>query len=55
MGKADVPNLLREFHEGFCGGHFAGRVTVEKILAAGYYWPIMFKDTFDYCKRCEVC
>ena len=20
-----------------------------------YYWPIMFKDTFDYWSRCEVC
>ena len=54
VGKSDVPNLLREFHEDFCGGHFAGRVTVGKILAAGYYWPTMFKETFDYCKRCEV-
>ena len=28
---------------------------MEKILAAGYYWPTMFKETFDYCKCCEVC
>ena len=28
---------------------------MEKILTAGYYWPTMFKETFDYCKRCEVC
>lgn len=53
--KSDVPKLLREFHEGFCGGHFVRRVMVEKILAAGYYWPTMLKYTFDYCKRCEVC
>ncbi|OAE34230.1 hypothetical protein AXG93_1099s1090 [Marchantia polymorpha subsp. ruderalis] len=41
--------------QGSCGEHFAGRITVEKILAAGYYWPTMFKDSFDYCKRCEIC
>lgn len=55
MGKSDVSKLLREFHEGFCGGHFAGRVTVEEIFTAGNYWPTMFKDNFDYCKRCKVC
>jgi hypothetical protein len=54
VGKTVVPKLLREFHEGFCGEHFTGRVIVKKILAARYYWPTMFKDTFDYCKHCEV-
>jgi hypothetical protein len=34
VGKMAVPKSLREFHEGFCGGHFLGRVIVEKILAA---------------------
>ena len=28
---------------------------MEKILAAGYYWRTMFKNTFDYWKYCEVC
>ena len=55
VGEMDVPKLLQEFHEDFCRGYFAGRVTVEKIFAAGYYWLTMFKDTFDYCKRYEVC
>jgi hypothetical protein len=37
IGKHDTSRLLYEFHDGFCGGHFAGRITVEKILQAGYY------------------
>jgi len=32
IGKRDNSRLLYEFHDGFCGGHFAGRITAEKIL-----------------------
>jgi hypothetical protein len=46
---------LYEFHDGFCGGHFAGRITVEKILQVGYYSPTFFKDAHDYCRSCDVC
>jgi hypothetical protein len=55
IGKRDTSRLLYEFHDGFCGGHFAGRITAEKILQAGYYWPTLFKDAHDYCKSCDVC
>jgi hypothetical protein len=37
IGKCDTSHLLYEFHDGFCGGHFARRITVEKILQASYY------------------
>jgi len=32
IGKHDTSRLLYEFHDGFCGGHFTGRITAEKIL-----------------------
>ncbi len=34
IGKRDTSRLLYEFHDGFCGGHFAGQITAEKILQA---------------------
>jgi len=46
---------LYEFYDEFCGGHFAGRITAEKILQVGYYWPTLFKDAHDYCRSCDVC
>jgi len=46
---------LYEFHDGFYGGHFAGRIIPEKILQIGYYWPTLFKDAHDYCRSCDVC
>jgi len=35
IGKHDTSRLLYEFHDGFCEGHFARRITAEKILQAG--------------------
>ena len=31
------------------------RKTVAKILQCGFYWPTMFKDTYNFCKRCIEC
>jgi hypothetical protein len=55
IGKHDTSRLLYEFHDGFCGGHFVGRIIAEKILQAGYYWPTLFKDAHDYCRSCDLC
>ena len=42
----------------FCGTSYSGENPCGMILLANdvqwYYWPTMFNDTFDYCKRCEV-
>jgi hypothetical protein len=46
---------LYEFHDGFCGGHFVGQITIKNILQVGYYWPTFFKDAHDYYKSCDVC
>jgi len=38
--KRDMSRLLYEFHDGFCGSHFVGRITTEIFLQAGYYWQV---------------
>jgi len=53
--KEDVLTLLSEFHEGVCGGHFARKITIEKILQGEYHCPTFFKDAMEYCKTCDVC
>ena len=55
-----VPNdeqirILTFFHSEACGGHFSARKTVDKILQAGFYWPTLFKDCFEFCKTCTRC
>ncbi|XP_024046520.1 uncharacterized protein LOC112100886 [Citrus clementina] len=50
MSKQDAkPRLIP------CGGHFSSRKTTAKILQCGFYWPTMFKDTYEFCKSCEKC
>ena len=48
-----VPNdeqvrILTSCHSEACGGHFSARKTADKILQAGFYWPTLFKDCFDF-------
>ena len=55
-----VPNddqigILTFCHSKACGGHFSTRKTTDKILQAGFYWPTLFKDCFEFCKTCARC
>ena len=37
--KEELYKVLEENHEGACGGHFAMKITLHKILQEGYVWP----------------
>ncbi|XP_057864610.1 uncharacterized protein LOC131072459 [Cryptomeria japonica] len=50
-----IEEVLKEFHEGPVGGHFAARTTALKIMRVGYYWPEMFKDAQSWVKKSEKC
>ncbi|CAL9012077.1 unnamed protein product, partial [Prunus brigantina] len=26
-----------------------------KVLQSGFFWPTLFKDTFDFCSKCDRC
>ena len=47
--------IIKEAHSGTAGGHFAGKPTTQKILAAGLWWPTLHKDTKEFCKCCDIC
>jgi hypothetical protein len=47
--------VMRELHERPLRGHFASDITQRKILDAGYWWPIMYRDVHDYCRPCDAC
>jgi len=38
------PSILAEAHGGVVLGHYAGRVTAQKILCVGLWWPMVCKD-----------
>lgn len=47
-------SILVEAHAGVAGGHYAGSVTMQKILRAGLWWPIVHKDSNAYCRMCDT-
>lgn len=47
--------VVRELHEGICGGNFTTHMTTNKILRTGYYWPTLFRDAHAYKRKCEAC
>ncbi|KAL3697673.1 hypothetical protein R1sor_011749 [Riccia sorocarpa] len=51
----EVGGVIESLHSEASGGHYAMKNTVKKILAAGYWWPMMFKDTQEYIRRCDAC
>ena len=47
--------FVEENHEGSCGGHFAKKITLHKILQEGYVWTSIQKDVHHWCKSCLQC
>ncbi|XP_076905931.1 uncharacterized protein LOC143561845 [Bidens hawaiensis] len=51
----DANYLIREIHEGICGLHSSPRMTVAKIMNAGYCWPGMHLDDVQEIRKCDSC
>jgi hypothetical protein len=50
-----VDQVLKNCHSGACGGHLFRMSTAQKIIHAGYFWPILFHDFIHTMKRCDKC
>jgi len=48
-------SILVKVHGGVTRGHYIGKTTTHKILRAGLWWPILHKDSKDYCSACKIC
>ena len=53
--NSEIQNILQECHASPYGGHFGGQRTAAKILQSGFYWPTLFKDSFEFVKKCDRC
>ena len=51
----EVEEVIREFHSGDCGGHLYWKVTANKILREGLYWPNIFPDVHKKFKAFHEC
>ena len=55
LTEQEVDEVMTEFHEGICGGHYSWRSTAHKILRAGFFWPKLFGDVHVHVRACEKC
>ncbi|GJW50363.1 retrovirus-related pol polyprotein from transposon TNT 1-94 [Tanacetum coccineum] len=37
------------------GGHYGANFTAKKIFDAGFYWPTIYKDAYEFVKTCDAC
>jgi hypothetical protein len=55
INENQAPALIKEFHEGICGGHFALIANAHKIIRSGLYWSSIFRDSYAAIRRCLSC
>ncbi len=53
MTTLEAQIVLKELHEGVATKHLPVDIIAKKILNGGYWWPILFKDTHDFCRSCD--
>ncbi len=53
--KNERHSILVEPHDGVVGEHYEGKATAQKILRVGIWWPIIHKESKEYCNACDVC
>ncbi|CAM8929111.1 unnamed protein product [Rhodiola kirilowii] len=51
----EIASVISFCHEFACGGHFGPRRTARKILDSGFFWPSLFRDAYEKCKKCDKC
>ncbi|CAM8997225.1 unnamed protein product [Rhodiola kirilowii] len=51
----EIASVVSFCHEHACGGHFGPRRTARKILDSGFFWPSVFRDSYEHCRKCDRC
>ncbi|GKC75455.1 reverse transcriptase domain-containing protein, partial [Tanacetum coccineum] len=47
--------ILKACHEGPTGRHHSANITARKVFDAGFFWPTIYKDAFEFVKSCDAC
>ena len=54
LKKEESDNILLELHSGPAWGHYSRNTIAHNILRVVYYWPTLFKDAYDFSRKCEA-
>jgi len=55
VAEDKIYEILKAAHDGPYGGHFADKIIGHIVLQMGYYWPSIFRNSWDYVRRCDSC
>nr|XP_025662042.1 uncharacterized protein LOC112757703 [Arachis hypogaea] len=55
LDTSEADLVLSEAHEGICGIHSGARSLAQKVLRAGFYWPIIWEDSSHKVRTCDNC
>jgi hypothetical protein len=60
VNDEEAHKLLHEVHGSstfviHIGGHFSAKATTFKIIRNGYYWPLIFRDSYKFARSCDKC
>ncbi|GJR52223.1 reverse transcriptase domain-containing protein [Tanacetum coccineum] len=47
--------ILEACHSGPTGGHYGANFTAKKVFDAGFFWPTIYKDAYEFVKTCDAC
>ena len=55
LGQEEVKEFFKQFHDRYSIGHGLVEATTHMLLRLGYFWPMIFKDTFEHVHTCHIC
>ena len=53
--EEETNSMISYYHDLPCEGHASVDKTMAKILQAGFYCPLLFKDVCKYVQACDRC
>nr|GEU69582.1 retroelement Pol polyprotein-like [Tanacetum cinerariifolium] len=48
-------DILEAYHNRPTGGHHGANLTAKKVFDAGFFWPTIYKDAYEFVKNCDSC
>jgi len=55
VDESEFHSILTFYHSSESGGHCGPKRTTHKVLECEYYWPPIFREAYEFRKRCEAC
>nr|GEW65027.1 reverse transcriptase domain-containing protein [Tanacetum cinerariifolium] len=55
VASQEAVDILTACHSRPTGGHYGANYTAKKAFDSGFYWPTIYKDSFELVKDCDSC